>query len=74
MEEARTIEVELIIKYRTWIGFEDCNGYNATINNSGSSPKKVSQYSLDGTFIKEYSSAAAAALENGWGLGSYRHL
>lgn len=69
-EEAREKEIELIKKYRTWIGYEDCQGYNTSLNISGSAPKKVMQYTLDGVFIKEYNSAYEAIVENNWRVAS----
>lgn len=40
--EAQEKEIELIFKYKTWIGFEDCCGYNTSITSTGPSPKKYS--------------------------------
>ena len=39
--EAQEKEIELIFKYKTWIGFEDCCGYNTSITSTGPSPKKI---------------------------------
>jgi group I intron endonuclease len=37
-EDRFKIETEYITQYRSWVGFEDCNGYNLTLSQEGVAP------------------------------------
>lgn len=37
-EDRFKIETEYITKYRSWVGFEDCNGYNLALSQEGIAP------------------------------------
>ena len=37
-EDRFKIETEYITKYRSWVGFEDCNGYNLALSQEGVAP------------------------------------
>lgn len=37
-EDRFKIETEYITKYRSWVGFEDCNGYNLVLSQEGVAP------------------------------------
>lgn len=70
-EEAAKLEKYYIDKYRTYVGFEDCKGYNGTRGGevvpshliSGS--KCVLQYDVNCNFIKYFDSISQAADEVG---------
>lgn len=57
-----------INKYRTYVGFEDCNGYNMTLGGNNSTitnKKKIVQYSLNGEKIAEFNSISEAKRQTG---------
>lgn len=63
--EAIQREKELIVKYRTYIGFDDCMGYNSTLGGDGvhsvtDEHNKINQYSADGNLIRTYNSLREA--------------
>jgi hypothetical protein len=65
-EELQEIEKFYIEKYRTFIKFKDCKGYNMTLGCEGrtSNGKKVIQYDLNCNKIKEYDTISEAARIN----------
>lgn len=73
-EEAIQKERECIIKYKTWVEFNDSQGYNMSLTNTGPTTKKVQQYTLEGVFVREYNSAFDAVKENNWQEASYHNI
>lgn len=65
IEEAKDKEKYYIQKYKTYIGFNDCKGYNSSIGGEGAhivedEQLRINQYDLNGKFIKSYRSLREA--------------
>ena len=65
-EELDEREIYWINQLRTYVGFEDCNGYNLTLGGGGTKyVREVLQFDLDGNFIREWNSARDASVALG---------
>lgn len=62
-DELNQREIFYINKYRTYIGFDDCDGYNMTLGGDGyrGGMIPVDKYDLQGNYICTYSSISEAA-------------
>ena len=65
MNEAILAEKEYIVKYRTFIGFDDCQGYNSSLGGEGvryvnNESNWIVQFDKSGKFIEIHKSARAA--------------
>lgn len=65
MEDAKEKERYYIQKYRTYIGFSDCRGYNSSLGGEGAhivedEYLRINQYNLDGQLIRSFRSLREA--------------